>query len=247
MKRPQDIQAVLAYVDEQVQSDGTLVGLVDAETVAVMGHSYGGYTALVAAGARIDSAGLSMHCNEASEANHPADWLCDMLLPHLPDMATLAGLGALPEGLWPAWSDARVDAVVSLAGDAFFFGEAGLAVIDAPVLAIGGTADDDSPYEWSTQLTYDSVSSRRKARIALAEAEHMIFTNSCASIRWYAKPLADEFCADTVWDRQQAHSLVSHFTTAFLLAELKQDATAAAALAPNAAEFPDISYAAQGY
>lgn len=247
VKRPQEIQDVFAYVAAQVQPGGTLAGLVDAETVAVMGHSYGGYTALAAAGARIDSAGLALHCKEAAETNHPSAWLCDMLLPHLPEMAELAGLDTLPEDLWPAWSDERVDAVVALAGDALFFGEAGLAEIDAPVLAIGGTADNDSPYEWSTQPTYDFVSSARKARIALDEAEHMIFTNPCASIRWYAKPLAGEFCADTVWDRQQAHDLISHFTTAFLLAELKQDANAAAALVPNAAELPNITYAAQGY
>ncbi len=247
VKRPQEIQTVFAYVDAQVQAGGTLAGLVDPETVAVIGHSYGGYTALAAAGARIDSAGFATHCEDAAQANHPAAWLCNMLLPHLPEMADLAGLDALPDGLWPDWSNQRVDAIVSLAGDAFFFGQAGLAEIEAPMLAIGGTADNDSPYEWGTQPTYDYVSSPRKVRIALDEAEHMIFSNPCASIRWYAKLLAGEFCADTVWDRQQAHDLISHFTTAFLLAELKQDAEAAGMLAPETAVFPQMDYVADGY
>ncbi|MBK8900240.1 MAG: hypothetical protein IPM53_03570 [Anaerolineaceae bacterium] len=247
VKRPQEIQAVFAYVDAQVQPGGTLAGLVNPDTVAVMGHSYGGYTALAAAGARMDSNALEAHCEEAARENHPAAWLCDMLLPHLPEMAELARLETLPEGLWPDWGDSRVDAVVALAGDAFFFGEAGLAAIEVPVLAIGGTADHDSPYAWGTQPTYDYVSSPRKARIALEEAEHMIFTNPCASVRWYAKPLAGEFCADTAWDRLQAHGLISHFTTAFLLAELKQDRVAAAVLAPETAVFPQIVYEADGY
>lgn len=247
VKRPQEIRAVFAYVDAQTQPGGTLAGLVDPQAVAVLGHSYGGYTALAAAGARIDSAGLTAHCTEAAAANHPAAWLCDMLLPHLPEMAALAGLDTLPEGLWPGWRAARVDAVVALAGDAFFFGAAGLAEIEAPLLAIGGTADHDSPFEWSAQPTYDHVSSSRKVLVALEEAEHMIFTNPCAAVRWYAKPLAGEFCADTVWDRPQAHELISHFTTAFLLAELQQDGVAAALLAPETAVFPQMVYEAEGY
>lgn len=247
VKRPFEIQALFAYVDAQTQPGGTLAGLVDAETVAVMGHSYGGYTALAAAGARMDSAGLVAHCETAVREEHPAAWLCDMLLPHLPEMAELAGLESLPDGLWPGWGDGRVAAVVALAGDAFFFGEAGLAEIEAPVLAIGGTADLDSPFAWGTQPTYDYVSSPRKALVALNEAEHMIFTNPCAAVRWYARPLAGEFCADTTWDRPQAHGVIRHFTTAFLLAELKQDDEAAAALAPDGAELPNISFVAEGY
>jgi predicted dienelactone hydrolase len=247
VKRPQDIQAVLAFVDDQVKPGSSLAGLVDPEVVAVIGHSYGGYTALAAAGARIDSAGLTTHCQEAAQANHPAAWLCDMLLPNLPDMAALAGFDTLPDELWPGWSNPRVDAIVSMAGDAFFFGETGLAEINVPVLAIGGTADNDSPFLWGTQPTYEYVSSPRKAQVALNDAEHMIFTNNCDAIRWYAKPLAGEFCADTAWDRQQAHDLIGHFTTAFLLAELKQDHDAAAALAPDAVEFSKVTYATEGY
>ena len=93
VKRPLEIQAVYAYVDVQTRPGGALAGLVDPETVAVMGHSYGGYTALAAAGARIDSAGLATHCTEAAAANHPAAWLCDMLLPHLPEMADAGRTG----------------------------------------------------------------------------------------------------------------------------------------------------------
>lgn len=247
IKRPFEIQAVFAYIDTQTQPGGALAGLVDPETVAVLGHSYGGYTALAAAGARIDSAGLTAHCETAVREEHPAAWLCDMLLPHLPEMAELAGLESLPDSLWPGWGDGRVDAVVALAGDAFFFGEAGLAEIEAPVLAIGGTADHDSPFAWSARPTYDHASSPRKALVALNEAEHMIFTNPCAAVRWYAKPLAGEFCADAVWERPQAHDLIRHFTTAFLLAELRQDPVAAAALVPETADFPQIAYAAEGY
>src|SRR5690606_30838507 len=55
------------------------------------------------------------------------------------------------------------------------------------------------------------------------------------------------FCTDPVWDMDRAHDLINHFATAFLLAELKGDAEAAAALAPENVSFPGIQYEATGY
>lgn len=245
--RPQDILAVLAYADEQTGSGGAFEGLIDTERVAVVGHSYGGYTALAAAGARIDTDSFEAHCQRAYEEGDPSAWLCDALLPHVADMADLAGLDSIPEGLWPVWADPRVDAAVSLAGDAFFFGETGLAEITVPVMAIGGTADQDSPYMWGTHPTYEYVSSPAKVRIALGDAAHMIFTGPCERSSLALRLISGEFCSDPGWDRQYAHGLIGHFTTAFLLTELNQDADAAAALAPDGVEFSGMTYEAQGY
>ena len=245
--RPQDILTVFDFVDQQVLSGGVLEGVVDGEETAVIGHSYGGYTALASAGAQIDTASFNTHCEEAIRTDDPTTWLCEMLLPKLADMATLAGYESIPEDLWPNETNPRVDAIVSMAGDAYFFGQTGLSKIDTPILAIGGTLDDDTPFLWGPQPTYEHTSSPTKALLALTDAEHMIFTNTCESIRWYARLLVGEFCADANWNRSLAHDLVAHFTTAFLLTELTQDAAAAAALAPDAAAFPQTTYKAQGY
>ena len=245
--RPQDILTVLSFVDEQVEPGDSLAGLLDKEHVAVIGHSYGGYTSLAAAEARFDTEGFKSHCQEAQEANQPGAWLCEQLVPHMTDMASLAGLDSVPTDLWPAWANGRVDAIVSMAGDAFFFGQAGLAEITVPVMAIGGTSDSDSPYLWGTYPTYEYVSSPRKVRIALTDAEHMIFTAPCESITWFLKFFSGEFCSDAGWNRYYAHTLVKHFATAFLLAELQRDRDAAAALTPEAIHFPDVTYDAQGY
>ncbi len=247
VSRPQDILTVFEMVDEQTQAGGAFEGLIDAGNTAVIGHSYGGYTALAAAGAQMDTPSFQAHCNAAVQTEDTTAWLCEMLLPHLADMAERAGLDGVPAGLWPQLGHPNVKAIVPMAGDAYFFGRTGLAKIDVPVLAIGGTLDADTPFQWGPHPAYEYVSSQRKALLALNNAEHMIFTNTCESIPGYARLLAGEFCADSVWNRNHAHDLISHFTTAFLLAELKHDASAAAALAPEAAEFPDITYAAQGY
>jgi predicted dienelactone hydrolase len=48
---------VLATIDTETSGGGSLAGVVAPETVAVMGHSYGGYTTLAAGGAHADEAG----------------------------------------------------------------------------------------------------------------------------------------------------------------------------------------------
>ncbi len=245
--RPQDILTVFAYIDEQVETGGVFDGLIDQDRAAVIGHSYGGYTAQAAAGARLNPDGFKALCEAAYEADDPNIWLCDVLLPHIDDMAELADLDPGAEGLWPVWADPRVDAIVSMAGDAYLFNEAGLAEITIPVMAIGGTADTDTPYMWGPHMTYKYVSSPKKVKIALTDAEHMIFTGPCESVPLILKPISGEFCSDPGWDREYAHYLVNHFTTAFLLAELKQDTAAAKILAPQAVDFPDLSYEAEGY
>lgn len=245
--RPQDILAVFEYVDDQAAPGGFFAGWVDTDRVAVIGHSYGGYTALAAAGARIDTPSFTGLCQDAANTEEPGAWLCEMLLPHVADMAALAELDTLPAGLWPAQADPRVDAVVSMAGDAFFFGQPGLAEIDVPLLAIGGTADVDSPYLWSTYPAYAYTSGPRKIRIALQDAEHMIFTGPCQRIPGYLQFFSGEFCADTSWNRIQAQELTKHFTTAFLLAELEQDSAAANALSQDNVNSANVDYEESGY
>jgi predicted dienelactone hydrolase len=109
ISRPHDLLTTLDYIDEQVQPGGALVGLINTELLAVIGHSYGGYRALAAGGARLDTTGLDDICRIAYAANDPILFLCDALIPYPSDMAELAGRNTIPQGLWPAWNDPRGD------------------------------------------------------------------------------------------------------------------------------------------
>jgi predicted dienelactone hydrolase len=240
--RPYDVLTVFDYVDEHTGAGGRFERMINPTLVAVAGHSYGGYTSLAAAGARIDTRSFRFQCEGVLESDEPGAWLCEKLLPHMADMANLAGLDTVPDGLWPAWVDARVDAIIPMAGNAFFFGQAGLSEITVPVMAIGGTADADSPYMWGTHSTYEYASSTTKIGIALTGAEHMIFTGPCEKIPWYIKIFTGEFCSDQSWNRNYAHGLIKHFTTAFLLAELKHDSDAASVLAQDDINFQGVDY-----
>ncbi len=245
--RPQEILAVFDFLDEQAGPGGKLENLLDPQLVAVIGHSYGGYTTLASGGAQIDLDSFKKLCEETTNEQIPTrDLLCNPIV-HEADMAALAGLGPNPPELWPAWADPRVDAIVPMAGDAYLFNQAGLAPITVPVMAMGGIQDTGTPFVWGTQPTYEYVSSPRKIKIGFQGAEHMIFAGTCQSTFRLAGMAIEQLCYDEVWDREYFHALVGHFTTAFLLAELKQDQDATAMLAAEVNTFPGVEYQAAGY
>jgi predicted dienelactone hydrolase len=221
--------------------------MIDTGSVAVVGHSYGGYTALAAAGARIDPQGLQDSCELAYEVDDPLAFLCDALVPRLDDMAQLAGIAPDLTALWPPLTEHNVDAVVSIAGDAAMFGEAGLAEITVPVMAIGGMADTDSPFEWGTGLTYDHISSTRKVEVALEGAGHMLFAGGCESVRRVLSLAPLGFCSDPAWDRDDAHDVVKQHVAGFLVAELLGDPEAAAELGAADPSVSGVGYRSQGY
>ncbi len=96
--RPADMKQTLDYAERLTAPGGDLAGLIDMEHVAVVGHSYGGYTALAMAGAQYDLAAYNARC-----AQVPADdwhsFLCTPLVPNEAAMAARAGLDPMPEGL----------------------------------------------------------------------------------------------------------------------------------------------------
>ncbi|MFN8374406.1 MAG: hypothetical protein U0694_16205 [Anaerolineae bacterium] len=90
--------------------------MINMELVAVTGQSYGGYTALAIAGARYDLAAFNARC-AALPPDDLGQYMCGPLLGHDADMAALAGLDSMPEGLWPSMGDLRVDVIIPMAGD----------------------------------------------------------------------------------------------------------------------------------
>lgn len=245
--RPRELQESLTALQAWSRGDDPLAALVDVDTVAVVGHSYGGYTALVAGGARLDTGGFEDRCTDVAGTDQAGAFLCDAMAPHVADMATLADLPAVPDGLWPDWSAPTVDAVVSLAGDAYLFDRTGLAELDIPVLAIGGTADADTPYAWGTEPTYAHADAPRRAGAALQGAEHMVFTARCMTARRLLTLVPFRFCDDPDGHRLERQQVVAHLTTAFLLAELTGDRPAARALVPGHVDLPATTYDAVGY
>jgi predicted dienelactone hydrolase len=62
VNRPGDIRRTLDYADDITAPDGDLAGSIDTKNIALVGHSYGGYTALAMAGAQFDLNALKDRC-----------------------------------------------------------------------------------------------------------------------------------------------------------------------------------------
>lgn len=245
--RPRDIKQTLDYAELVTAPGGDMAGQIDMQNVAVMGHSYGGYTALAMGGAQYDLAAFNERCAQLPP-DDPNTFLCAPIVPNEADMAARAGLDPMPMGLWPSFGDPRVTAILPMASDSYLFDKAGLAKITIPMLAIGGTADTGTPYDWGIKPAYDYASSAKKALVTMDGAEHTVVAAPCENVPWFkSTPLYQWVCFDPVWNKDRALDLTHHFTTAFLLDTLKGDTAAHAALAPEAVSFPGIEYEAQGY
>jgi len=113
--RPRDVTKVIDHAERLNAAGGALERMIDLRQVAVVGHSYGGYAALAAAGARYDLKAFNARC-AALAADDPDRSQCSPHVPREEDMASRAGLARMPDGLWPSWGDPRVKAIVPPSG-----------------------------------------------------------------------------------------------------------------------------------
>ena len=115
-------------------------------------------------------------------------------------------------------------------------------------MVLAGSANPIAPLDQFAQPAYDYLSSDNKTLLVFTGGGPAIFGDSCSATPW----LSDDWglfdlCSDPVWDMDRTHDLANHFTTAFLLAEFYGDEDAAAALAPDAVQFPGITYETTGF
>lgn len=242
--RPLDTISIIHYADVLTAADGALAGLIDIEQIAVTGHSSGGWAALLGGGAQFDFSWCAVNPDFLAEhfINN-----CDRFVPHQEEVAGMLGLDTAPTGLWPPVYDSRVDAVIAFAPDGDIWGAdfGGVSNVEVPTMLMVGSLDEFAAT--FAQPIYEHLGSEKKALITFENADHMIFITQCADIPWIIDTSGYWFCADAVWDMDRTHDLTKHFTTAFLLAELKGDTEAAAALASENVDFPGIGYKATAY
>jgi len=252
LARPVTISHTIDYAETLTAENGALAGMIDMEHIAMMGQSGGGTTTLSVAGGRFDMDGFVTYCATVTEDSPPAYQNACTPNPEYvqTEMARILGLDSIPEGLWLAMSDPRVDVAIPMSSEGHFFNEAGLAEITMPILIMGGTRDNSVPYDWSVRPVYDYVSSQQKILVTFEYADHFIFAPTCEDAPTTMELLGGYFyylCSDAVWDLDRAHDLINHFVIAFLLAELKGDGDAASALAVDAVSFSGITYEAEGF
>ncbi len=246
--RPAETMLAIQYADTLTAADGDLAGVIDVDKLAVAGHSSGGWTALIGGGAQMSLGG----CPVNPGTPEGLVWFTDCLAfyPKRDEIAAMFELAATPERAWPQQYDPRVDAVITLNPDGDIWGaqHEGVASLTVPAMVITSTMDSVNIPDRGAYPIYEQLGSAVKSLVAFEGADHPLYWDSCEVEPWLVDVLNYYWlCADQVWDKDRAHDLINHFVTAFLLAALKGDADAAAALAPNAVAFPGVTYEAQGF
>lgn len=261
--RPLEVLRVIAHMEALTAGEGPLAGLVDMERIAVSGHSFGGYTALAAGGARLNFEALAAWCEEPEawglsaegglepdpQAAERARLRVDacLLRGAAERVAALRGLETVPTGNWPPTSDPRIRAVIAMAPwNGVIFGEEGLAALRAPTLVLVGSGDTTAPPERDAYTIYLHVGSGQKALAVFEGGGHLLFSNGCEAYVGGALRSLRLGCSDRVWDMGEAHAVTNHLATAFLRAVLYGEAEAAGALARETVDVPGVVYLAAG-
>lgn len=194
--RPVDLRYAL---DRISAPDYELSVQVDASRVAVMGHSFGGWTALIVAGARVHVAEANKRCKAGASSN-----LFCKYTELLPDDQKVGG-----DPPWPG-----LKAAVALApGGYSSFGDS-LSQVSVPTVVFGGTKDTNTSIEVEIDPIYAGLPPP-KARVVIENAGHMSFTDICSLD--FAKTLLKEFCGtDGIIDGERGNQVTRAFVTAWL-------------------------------
>lgn len=233
LERPKDLAFAWSELVTLNAKTGTdMYQRMDLDHVAVTGHSFGGYTAIVAAGGEVDVNAAKKGCATAS------NMLCKGgYMDAWPDGATIK----LDKPI------AGVKAMICLApGFDVAFGKPGMSKVKVPGLLFGGTLDDTTPIATDINPMYANLPSP-KAKVLITGASHMSFTNICSLPPAQAVPQLKEMCVKPgLIDLDKGFELTNAFAVAWLNRWLKGDLAMAAALSKLATSNPAAVYTSEG-
>jgi predicted dienelactone hydrolase len=181
---------------------------IDADKVAMLGYSMGGYGALATAGASYD-----------------------------PVSATIARLPAAAQKIATADAPdiaAKIDALIVLAPwggqpDSRVWTAQSLSRITAPTLVVGGDHDDIVNFREGVSWIFDQLRGADRHMLVFRDARHNIVGNPVPFTQQTPFPVI-EFMNEPVWRQDRINMINQHFIRAFLDLHLKGDTTKAAFL-----------------
>jgi predicted dienelactone hydrolase len=154
---------------DHVLGESVLARAIDAERIGALGHSSGGHTAIMLAGATFDAAAMARYCASDAAA---ADRGCGYA------HASPAPQAVTADSSYTA-RDARVRAVVAL-DPALGPGcsEASLAAVRVPVLVIGAVDNDFLPFEHHASRYGRLLGNAWLSKLDWGEG-HFVFLDEC--------------------------------------------------------------------
>ncbi|MEM9005182.1 MAG: hypothetical protein AAGE59_16880 [Cyanobacteria bacterium P01_F01_bin.86] len=158
VNRPLDIRFLLDTLEQLNATD--FQGRLQLEQVGVVGHSFGGYTALVSAGATVDIDRLQEQCD--IEADIEPDKVNIALLLQCRILELEASSNAIQQLTDGSLADERVGLVIALAPVSNLFGASGVGKIQVPVVLLGGASDVASPVALEQLVTFQGLTTAQK-------------------------------------------------------------------------------------
>ncbi len=135
-ERPRDVSYLLDELTRLNAANGPLSNRLDMEKIGIIGHSFGGYTALALAGAKLNFDTLQANCNSPELIFNAAD----------PSMLLQCTALRAPEQFSENLRDERIQSVVAMNPvTSSVFGQEGFSQIAIPSLLIAGSADPVAP------------------------------------------------------------------------------------------------------
>lgn len=211
INRPVDITYILDQLEIANQSDPDFKNKLNLQQVGVFGQSFGGYTALALAGAKINFQQLQKDCQ--SDALQET-WNMSLLLQcralelpiksQKPDHINLR--------------DERVKAAIAVNPiTSSIFGESGLNQIQTPVMFIGSSEDTVAPALYEQILPFSWLNNPHKYLVMLLGGTHFSsIGNSHSGSQQIALP------ADMIGDASQARAYINALSLPFFQTYVSQ-------------------------
>ena len=214
--RPEDIR----FVTDQMLSlnqDATsfLYGMTDPNAIGMSGHSFGGHTTMMIAGAPPNLDHLAEYCQSDPACNWDICCLQDQIQQLFP------GQRVIDE------SDPRTKAALPMAPDGYGWLQAdGMAQIKIPIMIMAGGQDTMAPLATEQEPMYEGILST-KYLLVLKNADHMAYADMCSQL-------------STTDDCPTLQAQIAETSTDFWMRYLKNDSTYGARLQSYVASQPDI-------
>lgn len=207
LHRPRDI----AFVAAQLQ--GALADRfhIDAQRVALVGYSMGGYGVLTAAGATLDPDGLPNKIVPEGALQPYVRGGRDQQRLRVKNLRAVVAMAPAGGGTLAAW------------------GSSGLESLEAPLLLVAGDHDRTVDYTTGARAFFAAATHARRYLLTLKYCGHAIglgpAPESMRSELWNR-----DWFEDPVWRASRITGVTQHFITAFLDRHLKGDESRAAYL-----------------
>ncbi|MBD2294694.1 alpha/beta hydrolase [Anabaena sphaerica FACHB-251] len=211
INRPLDIKYILDQLEKANRSDPEFKGRLNLQRVGVVGQSFGGYTALALAGAKINFEQLQKDCKTDALRN---TWNMSLFLQCRALELTTKSQQQNNFNL----RDERVKAAIAVNPiTSSIFGKVGLNQIQTPVMFIGSSEDTVAPALYEQILPFSWLTNPHKYLVMLVGGTHFSsIGNSNPGSQQVALP------ADMVGDASQARAYINSLSLPFFQTYVSQ-------------------------